>query len=138
MAPVYHADRTRALGHFLKFLGARGFRVPVRKEASGPALRAVPSFEPVLEDYRRFLVDHRGLAPRTVTRYTDHAAGICRHLVAAQVRSFDDLTPRVLYDHFLGIVRRRRHADLRTEHTSLRNFFRFLRTTGQCAKDLAS
>jgi integrase/recombinase XerD len=83
----------------------------------------------LLERYRTYLVDERGLSPSVVTRYE------------ATAREFlDDRAPATLTRaDVLSFVRRRGHGPgLVVELSSLRSFLRFLHVSGEAASALVS
>jgi site-specific recombinase XerD len=122
---------------FVKFLATQGIPTALVGPAK-PDLRVVPGYEALLDEFHRFLVEQRGLAPRTAGVYLGRASELCRAMVEAGAKGWDKLTPKLLYDHLRSKARRTGHLFLRVTQTGLRAFFRFLRLTGRCEKDLAA
>jgi len=135
MLPDYQERLTAGLTTFLRYLAERGIRtgIPFFEKQD---LRAVPGYEELLAEYERFLRDHRGLQPETIATYLDHAARLCRWMVECRTRSWDDLSPKILYDHLRSQAKTLGHVSLGNAQSALRSFFRFLRITRKCSKDL--
>lgn len=138
--PMGKGSRERlhvALNLFLRYLASRGVAVPVK--IRGPAIPpAAPGYEDTLRDFERFLLDHRGLKPRAVRTYVDHANRLCQMLACSKLCSWEDFTSRQLYDHLMSEARRMGHLGFQAKSTALRAFFRFLTLTGRSKRDLAS
>jgi site-specific recombinase XerD len=135
MLPDYQARLAAGLTLFLRYLAQRGIRtgIPIPEKQD---LRAVPGYEELLTEYERFLRDHRGLQPRTIETYLDHVARLCRWMHRLQSGSWDDLTPKILYEHLRAQAKTLGHVSLQNAQTALRSFFRFLRIKGKCSKEL--
>ena len=135
MLPDYQERLAHALIPFLRYLAERGVRtaIPLRENQD---LCAVPGYETLLAEYQQFLRDHRGLQPRTIDTYLDHAARLCRAMIESRTKQWEDLTPKLLYDHLRSQARRLGHISLQNAQTALRSFFRYLRVIGACTKEL--
>ncbi len=135
MLPDYQERLASGLTLFLRYLAERGIRtgIPFFEKQD---LRAVPGYEEILTEYEKFLQDHRGLQPRTIENYLDHAARLCRWMVDGRRPSWDDLSPKILYDHLRTQAKTLGHLGLGNAQTALRSFFRFLRIREKCSKEL--
>ncbi len=135
MLPDYQARLAAGLTLFLRYLGEKGIRtgIPFFEKQD---LRAVPGYEDLLTEFEGFLRDHRGLKPRTIEAYLDHAARLCRWMVECRTPSWEDLTPTIIYDHLRSQAKTLGHVSLANAQTALRSFFRFLRLKEKCSKEL--
>jgi site-specific recombinase XerD len=126
-----------ALRRFLAFLAERGLIAEPRwRPLRDPC--AVPGFEPLLREYRTFLLDHRGFAVTTVENYLDAIGRLCRALARRRIREWDRVTPEILYRHLERRARRLGRAALRKTQSAWRGFFRYLLTTRRATRDLAA
>ncbi len=135
MLPDYQARLAAGLTLFLRYLAEQGIRtgIPFPQKQD---LRAVPGYEELLTEYEGFLRDHRGLQPRTIEAYIDHVARLCRWMVESRTQSWEDLSPKIIYDHLRSQAKTLGHVSLQNAQTALRSFFRFLRVAGKCTKEL--
>lgn len=135
MPPQYRERLTGALTLFLRYLDRQGLRtgIPISKPQD---LRAVPGYESTLGAFECFLREHRGLSPRTIETYVDHASRLCRYMVKSDTASWDDLSAQALYAHLRHQAHRLQHLSFKNAQTALRAFFRFLRLTERCRKEL--
>jgi site-specific recombinase XerD len=135
MTTGYDSHLRRGIKIFLRFLSQRGvvtYLDAVRDRDDPPAL---PKYRRLLAAYQSFLLRHRGLKPRTVSGYSGHIAAFCRSMAEAKLRSWNDLSPHLLYDHLLDEAKRLRRGNLRRKEQALRGFLGFLKFTGRSKKD---
>jgi site-specific recombinase XerD len=131
----YQERLAEGLKRFLKYLATKGIRtaIPFFEKQD---LRAAPGFEALLTSYEHFLKEQRGLHSSTIYTYLDHAARLCQKMAKSEIRRWEDLTARLLYDHLRSQARRLGHVSLSNAQTALRSFFRYLRLTNECSKQL--
>jgi len=135
LAPGYEKQCRNDLNLFLRYLVTKGIqtKIPLRQKKD---LRAVPGYEDLLTRYERFLREHRGLKFKTINRLVDDANRLCRKMVETKVESWDALTPDVLYEHLRAEAQKLGYVALSHAQSALRSFFRFLRLSGECQKEL--
>lgn len=135
MPEGYSIHLAQNLNVFFRYLVGRGVRTGIELwEKKDPC--AVRGFEETLREYEIFIVRHRGLSPRTVEFYLDHAARFCRHMGRSETAAWDHITPELIYSHLRHQARGMGHLGLANVQGALRSFFRFLRVTDRCAKEL--
>ncbi|MBF8287083.1 MAG: putative integrase/recombinase [Candidatus Rokubacteria bacterium] len=124
-----------ALCHLLRYLAARGLcpraaPLPRRRDPC-----AVPGYAGLLDEYRRFLIEHRGLARSTVEGYLDETARLCR-ACGPEAGAWDELSPVRLYDHLLARASGRSPRTLQIAYSAIRSFFRFLALIRRASRPL--
>jgi site-specific recombinase XerD len=118
----------RALYTFLRFLIREG--VPVTfKPSTTRELRLHADQEAVLSEYRKFLLDHKGLAPKTTERYVHQAIRVCSRLKASRNKTWDELTPAFFVSYVHSLAGTHSHMAMQATQTELRSFLRFLLLT---------
>lgn len=136
--PAHQRKPRRALRRFVSFLAERGEARPLPSARPTKDLSAVPGFAPLLGEYRTYLLDHRGFASSTVRSYLDYIGRLCCTVRRRRIEAWDDVPPEILYGHLRRQARRLGRESLRKTQSAWRGFFRWLRATGRCAKDLAA
>lgn len=135
MTAGYHLRLSNALNLFVRYLAGRGVATYLVPKAASEEPSAPFKYRRLVAAYETFLLRHRGLKPHTVNGNIGHVASFCRSLADAKLCSWNDLTPRHLYDHLLEEAKRLRRGNLRKKESVLRGFFGFLKLTGRSKKD---
>lgn len=108
-------------------------------------LDAAPPAPPVMLDpcehaaqqFRNYLLNDRGLSPRTVRKYPDLVLAFLRHSFGQQVPQWSVLSAQVLVDYVQGCARRQLSlAYLGLICTALRSFLGYLVLQGQASPSL--
>lgn len=135
MKAGYHQQLSNALNLFVRFLAGRGVATYLAPELVPKDPPALSRYRRLVASYETFLLKHRGLKPHTVNGNIGHVASFCRAMAEAKLRSWNDLSPRHLYDHLLEEAKRLRRGNLRKKESVLRGFLGFLKLTGRSKKD---
>jgi integrase/recombinase XerD len=110
-----------------------------------PALAVAPTMaaaadtvvEATVEEYRRWLVQERGLAAATVRGYVGEARLLLSHLDRAEGLDLSDLTAGEVNGYVVGECRRRHVGSAKVLVTALRSLLRFLSLEGYTLRPLA-
>jgi integrase/recombinase XerD len=130
---------------FLRFRRAQGHRHPVSMAGMAPLLDylasvgAIPAREPqaagpvdtLIAQYQRYLLQERGLSPRSsVPHYADVARRFVAHVQAGTPGELDGLTAAAVTGFVLSVSRRRSVGEAKSVSTRLRSFLRYLELEG--------
>jgi site-specific recombinase XerD len=130
---------------FLLFRQAQGHRHPASMAGMAPLLDylgsagAVPSAEPqaagpvdgLIAQYRRYLLQERGLSPQaSVPRYAGVARRFVAHVTAGMPGELDGLTAAAVTGFVLSVSQRRSVGEAKAVSTRLRSFLRYLEIEG--------
>jgi integrase/recombinase XerD len=130
---------------FLRFRRAQGHGHPVSMAGMAPLLDylasvgAIPAREPqaagpvdaLIAQYQRYLLQERGLSPRSsVPHYADVARRFVAHVQAGTPGELDGLTAAAVTGFVLSVSRRRSVGEAKSVSTRLRSFLRYLELEG--------
>jgi len=90
----------------------------------------------LLEEYRRYLILERRLAPRTVRQYADAAERFLSRRAVRDPLEFDRLTAEEVASFVVACSRRLSAGSMKAVATALRSLMRFLVVTGRVPNDL--
>src|SRR5271166_4764372 len=135
----------RCARRFLRFRRAQGHRHPASMAGMAPLLDylgragAAPAAEPqaagpvdaLIADYRRYLLQERGLSPQSsVPHYADVARRFVAHVRAGTPGELRGLTAAAVTGFVLSVSRRRSAGEAKAVSTRLRSFLRYLELEG--------
>jgi site-specific recombinase XerD len=130
---------------FLRFRQAQGRAHPVSMDGMAPLLDflgsvgAAPAAEPqaagpmdaLITQYRRYLIQERGLSPRlSVPHYAGVAGRFVAHAPAGTPGELRDLTAAAVTGFVLSVSQRRSVGEAKAVSTRLRSFLRYLEIEG--------
>ena len=130
---------------FLRFRRAQGHGHPVSMAGMAPLLDylasvgVIPAREPqaagpvdaLIAQYQRYLLQERGLSPRSsVPHYADVARRFVAHVQAGTPGELDGLTAAAVTGFVLSVSRRRSVGEAKSVSTRLRSFLRYLELEG--------
>ena len=130
---------------FLRFRQAQGHRHPASMTGMAPLLDylgsagAVPAAEPraagpmdaLIAQYRRYLLQERGLSPQSsVPHYADVAGRFVAHVPAGTPGELRGLTAAAVTGFILSVSQRRSVGEAKAVSTRLRSFLRYLEIEG--------
>ncbi len=130
---------------FLRFRQAQGHRHPASIAGMAPLLDylasagAVPAAEPpaagpmdaLIAQYRRYLLQERGLSPQSsVPHYADVARRFAAHVTAGTPGELQGLTAAAVTGFILSVSQRRSVGEAKAVSTRLRSFLRYLEIEG--------
>ena len=99
--------------------------IPAREpQAAGPV-------DALIAQYQRYLLQERGLSPRSsVPHYADVARRFVAHVQAGTPGELDGLTAAAVTGFVLSVSRRRSVGEAKSVSTRLRSFLRYLELEG--------
>lgn len=130
---------------FLRFRQAQGYAHPASMAGMAPLLDylgsvgAVPAAEPqatgpadaLIAGYRRYLLQERGLSPRSsVPHYVDVARRFVAHVPAGTPGGLRGLTAAAVTGFIVSVSQRRSVGEAKAVGTRLRSFLRYLEMEG--------
>lgn len=125
-------DAQRHVRHILDFLRERGALRP-------PSSQQPVALPPLVDEYTRFLREHRGTCERTIAAHRAHVAGFLQSLGAAgSVTGMACLPPASVHAFVMTRSAELTRASRKRLCAALRMFFRFLLLAGYATEDMAS
>jgi site-specific recombinase XerD len=130
---------------FLRFRQAQGYTHPTSMTGMAPLLDylrsvgAVPAAQPwdagpagtLIARYRRYLLQERGLSPRSsVPHYVAVASRFVAHVPAPTPGELEALTAAAVTGFILSVIQRRSVGEAKAVSTRLRSFLRYLELEG--------
>ena len=115
----------------LDYLGSAG-AAPAEPQAAGPV-------DALIADYRRYLLQERGLSPQSsVPHYADVALRFAAHVRAGTPGELQGLTAAAVTSFVLPVSQRRSAGEAKAVSTRLRSFLRYLELEGLTRPGLAA
>jgi integrase/recombinase XerD len=94
--------------------------------------------EKLLADFKRFLIDHRGMCEGTIANRIFYSRMFLQKRFQRNEISVSEIAPKDIENFFIDISKKYRQASLRTAAEALRALFRFLSLKSLIDKPLAS
>lgn len=91
---------------------------------------------PVLDEYERFLIDHRGAAPATCALGRFFLYDYFHWQFAKRDLDWSAIAPHDLWRYATDLARRYKRTTVKRALCALRSFFQFLHLRGYCARSL--
>lgn len=119
-----HPGSMAGMAPLLGYLGSAGAAPAAESRAAGP-------MDALIAQYRRYLLQERGLSPQSsVPHYADVARRFVAHVPAGTPGELDCLTAAAVTGFVLSVCQRRSVGEAKAVSTRLRSFLRYLEIEG--------